>query len=142
MIRADLKAWLREFGALLDIATFEDLFLKRLDAPRDFRFPLAVDRFFLQRQDDAELGLRGAIDAYRARRISEWEQDIFKQRKRYADAQRDLKTKPTKKAEADIGIASRKIEQGLARRDQDAGKQARRCRGACHELRPNHHGYR
>ena len=44
MIRADLKAWLREFGALLDIATFEDLFLKRLDAPRDFRFPLAVDR--------------------------------------------------------------------------------------------------
>ena len=26
MIRADLKAWLREFGASLDIATLEDLF--------------------------------------------------------------------------------------------------------------------
>jgi putative SOS response-associated peptidase YedK len=111
MIRADLKAWLREFGASLDIATLEDLFSKRIDAPRDVRFPLAMDRFFLQRQNDTELGLRDAIDAYRARRISEWEQEIFKQRKRYADAQRTLQTKPTKKAEADIGIASRKIEQ-------------------------------
>ena len=111
MIRADLKAWLREYGAALDMATLEDLFLKRLDAPRDFRFPLAVDRFFLQRQDDAELRLRDAIDAYRERRISEWEQEIFKQRKRYVDAQRALQTKPTKKAESEIGIASRKIEQ-------------------------------
>jgi hypothetical protein len=38
MIRADLKAWLREYGASLDIATLEDLFLKRLEVPRDFRF--------------------------------------------------------------------------------------------------------
>lgn len=111
LIRADLKAWLREFGAALDIVTLEGLFRQRSDSPREVRFPLAVDRFFLQRQDDAELGVRRAIETHRERRTSEWQQEIFKQRKRLADAQRTVQAKPTKKAEADIGIASRKIEQ-------------------------------
>lgn len=43
--------------------------------------------------------MKAAIEAYRAIKIPEWEQEIFKQRKHHADAERALKTKHTKKAE-------------------------------------------
>ena len=55
--------------------------------------------------------MKAAIEAYRAVKVPEWEQEIFKQRRRYADAERALAVKHTKKAESDLGISSRKIEQ-------------------------------
>jgi putative SOS response-associated peptidase YedK len=112
MARADLAECLREFEAVLDAATFERLFWERVNSPRaGIRFPLAIDRYFMQARNEAEHKVKLAIDAYRAVKIPEWEQEIFKQRKRYADAERALRTKHTKKAEADLGISSRKIEQ-------------------------------
>jgi putative SOS response-associated peptidase YedK len=112
MARADLAECLREYDALLDADTFERLFWERVNQPQaGIRFPLAIDRYFLQPRSDAERRVKHAIDAYRARKRPEWEQEIFKQRKRYADAERGLATKRTKKAEADLGISSRKIEQ-------------------------------
>ena len=112
MARADLAACLREYDAVLDIAMFERLFWERVNNPRaGVRFPLAIDRYFLEPRDDGEQRVKTAIDAYRAIKIPEWEQEIFKQRKRHADAQRALATNHTKKAESDLRIASRKIEQ-------------------------------
>ena len=112
MVRADLEQCAREYEALLDTEMFERLYWERVNAPRaGIRFPLAIDRYFLQPRNEAEQRVKAAIDAYRASKIPEWEQEIFKQRKRYADAERALKTKPTKKAQADLGISSRKIEQ-------------------------------
>lgn len=112
MARADLAECLREFDALLDIETFERLFWERVNNPRSqVRFPLAMDRYFLQPRNDAEAKVKQAIDAYRAVKLPLWEQEVFKQRKRYADAERALKVKRTKKAESELGIASRKIEQ-------------------------------
>jgi putative SOS response-associated peptidase YedK len=112
MVRADLAECLREYDAFLDADMFERLFWERVNNPRaGVRFPLAIDRYFMQPRNDAERKVKEAIDAYRAIKIPEWEQEIFKQRKRYADAERALKAKHTKKAEADLGISSRKIEQ-------------------------------
>src|SRR5262245_61214406 len=99
MIRADLAECLREYDAFLDIETFERLFWERVNAPQvGVRFPLAIDRYFLQPRNEGERRVKAAIDAYRAVKIPEWEQEIFKQRKRYADAQRALAKKHTKKA--------------------------------------------
>lgn len=112
MARADLAKLLREYDAFLDTDMIERLFWERVNSPRaGIRFPIAMDRYFLQPRNDAEQRVKAAIDAYRAVKIPEWEAEIFKQRTRYADAERALKTKYTKKAEADLGISSRKVEQ-------------------------------
>lgn len=112
MARADLADCLRDFDAVLDTDMFEHLYWERVNSPRaGIRFPLTIDRYFLQPRNEAEARVKRAIDAYRAVKIPEWEQEIFKQRKRFADAERALKVKHTKKAQADLGISSRKIEQ-------------------------------
>jgi putative SOS response-associated peptidase YedK len=112
MARADLAACLREYDAVLDVATFERLFWERVNNPHaSIRFPLAIERYFLQPRNDAEQRVKAAIDAHRAIKVPEWEQEIFIQRKRHADAQRALNTKHTKKAESDLRISSRKVEQ-------------------------------
>lgn len=112
MARADLMQCLREHDAFLDTDMFERLYYERWSIPvSGIRFPLAIDRYFLEPRNPAEEKIKAAIDAYRAIKIPLWEQEIFKQRKRYADAERSLKTKHTKKAEADLGISARRIEQ-------------------------------
>lgn len=112
MARADLAECLREYDAFLDAGMFERLFWERVNRPTaGIRFPLAVDRYFLEPRNDAERKVTEAINAYRKIKAPEWEAEVFKQRKRYADAERALKAKPTKKAEADLGISSRKVEQ-------------------------------
>ena len=112
MVRADLNECLREYDAFLDADRFEHLYSARVNNPSaGIRLPMAVDRYFLQSEIKSEGRIRDAIHAYRAIKIPEWEQEIFKQRKRYADAERALKNKPTKKAESDLGISSRKIDQ-------------------------------
>jgi putative SOS response-associated peptidase YedK len=114
MTRADLETCLREYDAFLDVDAFELLYWERVNNPSaGIRFPIAIDRYFLQSENKNEGRIRDAIHAYRAIKIPEWEQEIFKQRKRYADAERALQKKYTKKAQSDLGIASRKIEQYL-----------------------------
>lgn len=112
MARADLAECLREYDAFLDTEMFERLFWERVNRPQSgIRFPLAIDRYFLEPRNDAERKVSEAINAYRKIKAPEWEAEIFKQRKRYADAERALKVKHTKKAEADLGISSRKVDQ-------------------------------
>lgn len=112
MARADLAECLREYDATLDIETFEQLFWERVNNPRaGIRFPLAIERYFLEPRNADEAKVKAAIEAYRAIKIPQWEQEIFKQRKRYADAERALAIKRTKKIAAELGIAARKIAQ-------------------------------
>ncbi len=112
MARADLEECLREYDAFLDVNAFELLFSERVNNPSaGIRFPIAIDRYFLQSENRNEGRIREAINTYRAVKIPEWEQEIFKQRKRYADAERTLKNRHTKKAESDLRISSRKIDQ-------------------------------
>ena len=88
MARADLAECLREYDASLDADMFEQLFWERVNSPRaGIRFPLAMDRYFLQPRNDAERKVKEAIETYRAMKVPEWDAEIFKWRKRYADAE-------------------------------------------------------
>jgi hypothetical protein len=51
----------------------------------------------------------------RREQTATWERDLFKQKKRLADATRSLQTKETKKGREDVRIATNKIENYLER---------------------------
>jgi plasmid stabilization system protein ParE len=59
--------------------------------------------------------IREHIEAFRKAQASSWERDLFKQKKRLADAQRSLKEKETKRARDDERIATNKIESYIER---------------------------
>ena len=55
------------------------------------------------------------IDEHNDKQATKFEEELFKQRKRLADAERSLQAKPTKKAQEDQRIASDKIRQLMTR---------------------------
>ncbi len=71
--------------------------------------------WFANPQSDDERKIAEMIRDYNPKRIGEFEQGIFKQRKRVSDAQRILQTKTTKKATEDVRSGSEKIEYALGR---------------------------
>jgi putative SOS response-associated peptidase YedK len=69
-----------------------------------------VEAAFDHPQSDDECEAKAAIDAFRAQQTTKFEQELFKQRKRLADAQRTLATKTTKAALESQRIATEKTE--------------------------------
>jgi len=55
--------------------------------------------------------IKEMIDAWNAEEVAELEPELFKQRKRVADAERKLLTKVTKKAQDDVRIGNNKVQQ-------------------------------
>jgi putative SOS response-associated peptidase YedK len=64
---------------------------------------------FAEPQTDAEREIKASIDKFNGEQASKLEQDLFKQRKRLADAERTLQTKVTKAAAESQRIATDKI---------------------------------
>jgi putative SOS response-associated peptidase YedK len=99
----------RQLGIRLDYAEIEKLFFRRLDDPS-----LLVSRGFEDNFDDPaseqERRIKGAIDEHRSRVASKMEKDLFTQKTRLVNAERNLNEKETKKAREDVRIASTKIE--------------------------------
>jgi putative SOS response-associated peptidase YedK len=108
-VQQNLLALAKRFGADIDWELFEQVFHRRLESD-DIKFARALESNF--QQPDTEVGqrIRVDIDAYRQAVAMRWETDLFKQKKRLADAQRSLQTKDTKKARDDVRIATDKIE--------------------------------
>lgn len=106
---AEYKRYVREWGADVDIHQFMKLYWDR--DLRGTRTPRAMDLSFARAEG-------GGPEAEIAARIAEqdraqaqaWEQDLFKQRKRLADAQRSLAAKTTKAAQESARIAAAKVE--------------------------------
>ncbi len=69
-----------------------------------------IDAAFHAPQSDAEREIKALIDEFNTQQATKLEQELFKQRKRLADAERTLQTKVTKKAIDDVRIATDKIE--------------------------------
>lgn len=105
----------REFAAFIDAAEFAEKFWLRVNDPKSgVRFPVDIDRAFLQPpRNDAEASAKEAIEAYRRLKVPEWEAEIFQQRKRFADAERALAMKVTKKAQTDLRVSQNKISQRM-----------------------------
>ena len=106
-----IDAWetfVRKTGAVISLIDFANLYGFRL-SDRSVRIPKAVDAAFAQPTGDAELEIKADIDAFDVGQASDWEQELFKQRKRLADAERSLQARATKAAAESRRIAGEKI---------------------------------
>lgn len=115
-IQADHRRYQRETGASIDIAEYARVFWADPGKPaaelKRPRLPRAVERDLLE-HGPAELA--ELVRQWDARETSALEQEIFAQRKRVGDAERKLRSKPTKAAQNDVRIGTGKVEKALAR---------------------------
>jgi putative SOS response-associated peptidase YedK len=113
-IRQDYAKFTREFGAVIDIKEFVRLYWNRSQGAK-VRIPKAMDAAFAQPQTDDERTIKGLIDAFDREQASKLEQELFKQRKRLADAERSLQAKTTKAATESKRIATDKVAWALGK---------------------------
>jgi putative SOS response-associated peptidase YedK len=86
------------------------LYVERRDGAK-IRTAKGMDDAFRNPQSEPEREIHSMVVAYNAQEIAKAEQELFKQVKRLADAERALQTKATKKAQEDQRIATNKIAQ-------------------------------
>jgi len=110
-IEHDYRKYQREYGADISLAEFAKLFVERA-AGAKVKLPKALDDAFASVTD---YGIAEAIATWKRDQMTALEQEVFKQRKRLADAERKLATKPTKKASEEQRIATGKVEASLWR---------------------------
>lgn len=115
-ILADYRKFVRMFGATMSIKEFARLFFERAEGSKA-KIPKAMEDAFSEPQSDAEHEVKALIDRFNAEQATKLEQDLFKQRKRLADAERSLQTKVTKVAAESQRIATDKIAWTLGKLD-------------------------
>jgi putative SOS response-associated peptidase YedK len=113
-IQAAYTKYLRETGAEMDVDQFVEIFGARV-SDSSIRIPRAVERWFDTPATDAERRIKSSIDEHRNSEIAKLEREVFAQKKRLADADRTLASKPTKAAAESKRIATNKIEGALTR---------------------------
>ena len=113
-VRQNIHELARRYGANIAYDMFAQLFRRRLEG-EDIKATRALEDNFAEPKSDLERQIKADIDAYRAKRVSEWETDLFRQRKRVVDAERSLQQKETRKAREDVRIGNKKIEAYLER---------------------------
>src|SRR3954468_9633750 len=96
-IQSAYMKYLRETGAEMDLDQFLEIFGARV-SDSSIRIPRAVERWFDSPKNDRESRIKSFIDQYRSAEITKLEQEAFAQKKRLADAERALASKPTKAA--------------------------------------------
>jgi putative SOS response-associated peptidase YedK len=114
-IRAEYARYLRQYGAELSLEDYFELFWRRLREGRKVRVPRSMEMVFAEPGDDRQREIKALIDEFNAAEANRLEQEIFKQRKRLADAQRSLQTRTTKKAAEDRRIATDKVGWALGK---------------------------
>ena len=113
-IRADHRTYVRLFGARISIREFSELFFRRRQlGSKLVKIPKGMELAFADPRTPEELEIKGLIDAYSDEQATKFEQELFAQRKRLADAQRSLLQKQTKVAQESQRIATSKIEKAL-----------------------------
>ncbi len=108
-IKADYLKFVRSFGAVIDIKAFFERFWARL-TDKKVKVPKAMEALFAEPGTDDERKVKVLIDEFNAQQATALEQELFKQVKRLADAERTLQTKATKAATESRRIAIDKIE--------------------------------
>ena len=111
---SDYRKYVRAFGADIDISAFVRLYVDRAEGS-GAKLPKGMDAAFMDPKTDDERVIRDAIEQFNANTAGVLEQELFKQKKRLADAQRTLATKTTKKAQEDQRIATTKIDWALGK---------------------------
>jgi putative SOS response-associated peptidase YedK len=110
-IKADYLKFVRQHGARLGLQAFFDLYWqRRTEKDRKFRIPKVMDALFDEPHGDDEHQIKALIDEHDAQQAGELEQELFKQKKRLADAERTLQSKTTKAASESKRIATDKVQ--------------------------------
>ena len=107
-VNADYRKYQR-LGGTLSLKDFFQLWIHDPGKKKKPKAPKAMEDAFGPDRPE----IRALIDAWNADEASALEQELFKQKKRLADAERTLQTKTTKKALDDQRIATNKIGQIL-----------------------------
>ncbi len=107
-IEADYQRFVRSFGARISIRDFFDIYWRRAREDGKLKVPKAMDAMFAAPGSDDEREIATLIAEYNAAETARIEQDLFKQRRRLADAERALGSKPTKAAAESKRIATDK----------------------------------
>lgn len=113
-IWADYRRYVREFGAALDVKEFVRLFWTRRNDPK-VKIPKALEDAFAKSDDAALQEIRALIAEFEKEQQGKFEQELFTQRRRLADAERTLASKTTKAAIESKRIATDKVERALER---------------------------
>jgi putative SOS response-associated peptidase YedK len=103
------RKYVRTWGADISLEAFVRLYWSRQEDAK-IRIAKAMDAAFSNAQSDDERTIKGLIDAFDRQQTAKLEQELFKQRKRLADAERTLQTKDTKAANESRRIATDKIK--------------------------------
>jgi putative SOS response-associated peptidase YedK len=109
-VEQEYNTYVRLYGAHISIHEFVKLYVERRDGAK-IRTAKGMDDAFRSPQSEPEREIHSMVIAYNAQEIAKAEQELFKQVKRLADAERALQAKPTKKAQEDQRIATNKIAQ-------------------------------
>ena len=115
-IEADYRAYVKMFGADIDIKEFVEIYWYRRNDPR-LKLPKGMERAFADSQTDDERRIKQAIDDFKAQEATRLEQELFAQRTRLTEAERALQVKPTKAATNSQRIATDKIAKAKTRLD-------------------------
>ncbi|MBL0726157.1 SOS response-associated peptidase family protein [Piscinibacter sp. HJYY11] len=110
LVWSDYRTYVRDFNARISIKEFYDLFYRRLSDPK-ISVPKAIEAWFSNPTNDDERQVKELIDRFAAQQQLEFEQRLFQQRTRLANAERKLQTKTTDAALNDQRIATNKIRQ-------------------------------
>ena len=110
MITQEYRSYVRATGAEIDIDQFTDIFWNVAQGQK-ITVPRAVERWFDGPKTPAEQKIHDLIAQRRAAQATAWQQELFTQKKRLADAERKLAEKETKAAAESKRIASNKVEQ-------------------------------
>jgi hypothetical protein len=88
----DYRAYVRRFGANIDIHEFVKLHVDRRNGS-PIKIPKGMDAPFLDPKSELEKQIKALIEEFNAEQASKLQQELFKQVKRLNDAERSLQTK-------------------------------------------------
>jgi putative SOS response-associated peptidase YedK len=106
---AQWREFSRRTGSRIDLLEFLNLFVFRSNDKR-VKIPKAMEPGVADPQSDVERQIKVFIDDFASTQTRETEQELFKQRKRLAGAERSLLSKTTKAASESQRIATNKID--------------------------------
>lgn len=113
-IKAAYQKLVREFGAVMSLADFAELYVYDAGKAKP-KTPKALDDAFAQGDSLAEAEIWESIRHWNGDAAAKAEKELFTQSTRLNTAQRALQTKVTKKAQEDVRIATNKIAAAKAK---------------------------
>jgi putative SOS response-associated peptidase YedK len=113
-VRQNLKHLSRRYEAEVDWEAFEELYRRRAEG-EDIKMSRDLQRNFQNPETEIERRTAEHITQYLLAKRSEWENSVFAQKRRVAEAEESLAKRETKKAREDIRIGTKRAQEFLDR---------------------------